>query len=521
MIRSKKSISIIALVIVLAMTLLAGCQTQPTVTQTGNSNDYKGTAAKYVFLFIGDGMGMAQINTAEIYLGATAKKGANPDITKLSFTQFTAQGMNTTHAADSFIPDSASAGTAIASGFKTTDGVINMDPAKKEKYKSMAEMAKEKGMKVGIVSSVSIDHATPAVFYAHQPTRNNYYDIAMELAKSNFDYFGGGGLVQPKGKDNDKPDALEEAKKNGFKVVNTKDEIMKLDSKSGKVIAINPVLDGSKALTYDMNRKDDLSLADYTRKGIELLENDKGFFMMVEGGKIDWACHANDGAASIKDTIAFSDAVAEAVKFYEKHPKETLIVVTGDHETGGMTIGFAGTKYETFFEVLGGQKVSFDEFDKKFAEFKKGKTEDSVKIEDVLPLIQDSFGLSAISTDNRKDLEKKAKEGDKEAAKKLKATFSEAELNSLKDALKLSMKEKKDRPTDDQTYLLYGGYEPLSVTLTHILNQKAGIGWTTYSHTGVAIPVYAKGVGQELFVGYYDDTDTGKKIRSIMGVSNK
>ena len=117
-------------------------------------------------------------------------------------------------------------------------------------------------------------------------------------------------------------------------------------------------------MAYDLDRTDgQWALADYVDKGIELLDNEKGFFMMVEGGKIDWACHANDAMASIKDTIALSNAVDEAVEFYNEHPDETLIIVTGDHETGGLTIGYAGTNYDLYFNNLSNQKISFSKFD--------------------------------------------------------------------------------------------------------------------------------------------------------------
>ncbi|MHB1653364.1 MAG: alkaline phosphatase [Desulfitobacteriaceae bacterium] len=513
----KKSVYVPILLLVLVTLVLTGCSNaQPTQSQTANANGYNGKPAKYVFLFIGDGMGTPQINSAEVFLGSTGNQ-TNPNLIKLNFSQFASQGMTTTYAADSFIPDSASAGTAIASGQKTSDGVINMDPGKKTKFKSIAELAKEKGMKVGVVSSVSLDHATPACFYAHQASRNNYYDIDMELAKSSFDYFGGGGLKQPKGKDGQQPDALETAKSNGFKIITTAEEIEKLDANSGKVIAVNPVLDEEKALPFAVNGKNGLTLAEFTKKGIDVLDNPKGFFMMVEGGKIDWAGHANDAASAIKDTLALNDAVAEAIIFYNKHPEETAILVTADHETGGMTIGFAGTKYGTFFNKIANQKISYDEFDKKVAEYRKQHTADNAKLEDLLPLIKEQFGLSMLDAKDKEELEKKAKAGDKEAAVNLGLVFTNNEVSDLRQAQSLSMKDKKERPQDDQTYLLYGGYEPLTVTLTHILNHKAGIGWTTYSHTGIPIPVFAKGAGEALFNGYYDDTDLFKKMTQIMG----
>lgn len=473
---------------------------------------------KYIFYFIGDGMGMAQINSAQIYLNS--KNNRNGKFDNLSFTKFPAQGMKSTYAADSFIPDSASAGTAMATGVKTSDGVIGMDVTKKTNLKSIAKMAKESGKKVGIVTSVSIDHATPAVFYANTPSRSNYYDIGLQLTKSNFDYFGGGGFVQPKGAKDNQEDLYEVAKENGYKVVNNMNDFKSLKNDAGKVLAVNETLDKSKALPYEINRNsNDLSLADYTQKGIDLLDNDNGFFMMVEGGKIDWACHANDAVSAIDDTLAFSNAVGKAYEFYLKHPKETLILVTGDHETGGMTIGYSGTKYDTFFNEISLQKGSFDAFDEEFFKYKKNVKSEEAKLSDVMGLIERYYGLKPLSDTETKDLEVQAKAGNKEAAQKLNRALDKQELKSLEEAFKLSMLDKKQRPTDKQTYLLYGGYEPLSMALTHIMNTTAGIGFTTYSHTGTAIPVFSIGLGSEEFKGYYDDTDTFKKLTKIMDVS--
>ena len=131
---------------------------------------------------------------------------------------------------------------------------------------------------------------------------------------------------------------------NSFK---TKAEAENLTAEDGKAIVIDETLADDDAMSYDMDLEDgEWGLSDYVKKGIEVLDNDTGFFMMVEGGKIDWACHANDAAATITDTVAMDEAVGKAVDFYNEHPDETLILVTGDHETGGLTIGFAGTDYD-------------------------------------------------------------------------------------------------------------------------------------------------------------------------------
>lgn len=479
-------------VVTIAAVLFAWAAPKEQTAVAGVDNFYGGKKAKYVFFFIGDGMGMPQISAAQIFKG-TQSSSDPMYMDKLNFTVFPHQGMQTTHSANSFITDSAPAGTALASGHKTDNNVLGVDPKNTVKFKSMAEMAKEKGMKVGIVSSVSLDHATPGAFYAHQPSRNNYYEIALEMVNSGFDYFAGGGLLAPNGKKKDQPHALDIAKQTGYKVVNNQDEIMKLGKKDGKVIAIQPGLAASEAMQYEIDRTSQVSLADFTKKGIELLDNPNGFFMMVEGGKVDWAAHANDAATTVRDVLAFDEAIAEALKFYAKHPNETLIVVTGDHETGGMSIGFAGTKYETFFNEIGKQKLSYEEFDKQIKVYRGSVSPEYASLNDWLPFLAGSFGL---------------------------AELTDYESTLLKNALAASMIDPKKRNQKDvQSYLLYGEYEPLSVTATHILNQRAGIGWTTYAHTGVAIPVFAQGIGSEIFQGYYDNTDIAKKVMNIMGVA--
>jgi alkaline phosphatase len=245
------------------------------------------------------------------------------------------------------------------------------------------------------------------------------------------------------------------------------------------------------------NTTEDITLAQFTKKGIDLLENPKGFFLMVEGGKIDWACHANDAVASIKDTLAFDDAVRVGYEFYKAHPEETLIVVTGDHECGGLTLGFAGTAYESYFDILKHQKVSFQVFtDTVLAEYKKTHAGE-VRFEDMIPLLKEYFGL--------------------EVAGEGRLTLKDYELNELRMAFIQSMSGVKiNKGTAD--FLLYGGYDPFTIKITHILNQKAGLGWTSYSHTGVPVTTSAVGVGAETFSGYYDNTDVAKKIMAIMGV---
>jgi len=493
--------------------------------------------AKYVFLFIGDGMGTAQRNAAELYL-AKEKGLSRPEAAKLVMNTLPAQGMNTTYDLTSVIPDSASTATAISCGYKTKSGVIGMDAEAKVSYETIAERARKMNWKVGILSTVSLDHATPAAFYAHVPSRQQMYDISVQLANSGFDYFAGGQMLEPVDKkDPSKPNAIETARKNGYTVAMGRTGFGGLKREANKVIAMNATVDRDAAMYYTLdqnNSKDHVTIAEYLDKGIELLNNPNGFFIMVEGGKIDWACHANDAASSVHDVLAFDEAVARAVSFYEKHPEETLIIVTGDHETGGMTIGFAGTQYSSFVDKIQHQRMSYIEFNKKLEAYKKSRTVADARLEDIMPLIKETFGLFVMSAGEKEPLEKvvsagkasdaseSAKKEAREAERKLKCgmALSDLELKVLHDAFNQSMLGEKERAKDDYTYLLYGGYEPLSVKLTTILNNKAGIGWTSYSHTGVPVQTSALGVGAETFNGYYDQTEIYTKMMKIVGFQN-
>lgn len=241
---------------------------------------------KYIFLFIGDGMSYPQIQSASYYLGAKASDGG--DVTggvDLSFMNFPTVGSARTFDSTSFCPDSASTATSISTGHKTYSGVINMDTTKTIKYTTISEQLKAQlGYKIGVLTTVNLNHATPAAFYAHQSSRKNYYEIGQEMIASNFDYFAGGGLLSPTGKNKDLTSLYDVAKENGYTVTTTQSEIEAVNKNTGKVIAIDENLADGDAMNYDMDLADGKwDLADYVEKGVEVLNNDKGFFMMVEG----------------------------------------------------------------------------------------------------------------------------------------------------------------------------------------------------------------------------------------------
>jgi len=478
--------------------------------------------AKYVFLFIGDGMSQAQRTSAEYYLAASQGM-ERPGIVKLNMNTFPVQGATTTYSLNSIITDSGAAGTALACGVKSYNGAIGVDGGKAP-VKSVAEMAKDRGMKVGIVSTVSLDHATPASFYAHQPTRNNYYEISLSAADSGFNYFAGGGFKDPEGKkskiEGEKQTLMDRFAAKGYAVTDSRDAILALKKGQDKVVAVNPVLDPDKAMPYamDADPAKEVSLAQFTAKGIELMDNPKGFFMMVEGGKVDWACHANDAVGSIKDVLSLDEAVAVAAEFAKKHPAETLVVVTGDHECGGMTLGFAGTKYGNYYQYLKNQKLSFLAFSDKLKEFKKTHPADTAKLEDVAPLIKDGFGLIIPTSADLEEMKKSPKPNEDVTSPPdpYGMYLKDYEVTLVEQAFKRSLSGEGEKSKDSAEYLRYGDYEPLTVTLTHIFDSKAGLAWTTYSHTGVPVMTSAMGVGERLFEGYYDNTELAKKIMSVV-----
>lgn len=460
---------------------------------------------KYIFLFIGDGMSYPQIQLTNYYLSAQADTNNNDILeskSNLTMMSFPVAGSAQTYDSTSFCPDSASTATSISTGHKTYSGTINMDETGTKAYETIAEkLKKQKGYEIGIISSVNLNHATPAAFYCHQASRNNYYEIGLELIESDFDYFAGGGLKKVTGSDKDKENLYDLAKQEGYTVAMTKAEAEAVSADVEKVIIIDENLADSDAMSYDMDLAEGAwDLAAYVKKGIEVMEDsENGFFMMCEGGKIDWACHANDAAATLTDTIAMDEAVAVAVEFYKKHSEDTLILVTGDHETGGLTIGYAGTDYDTFLTNIGNQKISYAKFDSDYvAGYKENKTD----FDNVMKDITELFGLEVPQSDNTGAM-----------------VMTEYEYDKLKKAYETTMSRTgEEKEFGQEEYVLYGTYEPLTVTITHILNNKSGINFASYAHTGLPVEVLAMGAGQEKFEGYYDNTDIYNKMAELTGV---
>ncbi len=481
-------------------------------TSVLNETETTVTAPKYVFLFIGDGMTYPQFQATSAYLSINADKDTILSTSELlNFMTFPVAGSATTYDSTSFCPDSASTATSIASGYKTYSGVLNMNEAKNKTYTTIAETLKNDfGYRIGVISSVNLNHATPAAFYAHQASRNNYYEIGLELIDSNFDYFAGGALLKPTGDSSDTPqtDIYELAAAAGYTVIKTQAEAQALTADAGKAIVIAEDLADSNSMNYEIDRAADAwALKDYVQQGITMLDSDAGFFMMVEGGKIDWACHANDAGSTIHDTIALADAVQVAIDFAAEHPNETLIVVTGDHETGGLSIGYAGTNYNTYLKNINYQMISYAKFDSNYvANYVANQTPFADAMADVTSL----FGLAL------------PEQADSAASKTL--VLTDYEVAELEKAYALTLAggygtdaNGKSLQTQEE-YVQYGTYTPFSVTVTHLLNNKSGINFASYSHTGLPAAVYATGVGSELFGGGYDNTEIYHKMASLFGI---
>ncbi|PWD99806.1 alkaline phosphatase [Marinilabilia rubra] len=276
-----------------------------------------GQHPKNIILMIGDGMG-----TAQLFAAKTANGG------ELYITNMPWSGFSTTNSADNYITDSAAGGTAIATGEKTYNGAIGVDVDKKP-LKTILEISEEHGKATGLVSSSAITHATPASFIAHNESRHNYEAIAADFLKTDIDIFIGGGKSFFESRE-DGRNLLNELKAKDYQIFDSVDEASETDE------APMAILTAEKHNPAYPERGE--VVPEGTEKAVKVLsENEEGFFLMVEGSQIDWGGHENNTAYIVQDALDFDRAVGRALKFAAKDG-ETLVIVTADHETGGMSI---------------------------------------------------------------------------------------------------------------------------------------------------------------------------------------
>ena len=443
--------------------------------------------AKYVFYFIGDGMGVNQVNGAEMYL---AEQEGRIGVKPLLFTTFPAGTMATTFSATNSVTDSSAAGTALATGEKTYNGAVSMDDDKNV-LSTVAERAKKAGRKVGIATSVSVDHATPAAFYAHQPNRSRYYEIALDLPKAGFDFYAGSGFLKPTTTADKKeaPNVFPIIEEAGYTIARGLDEYKEKAADAKKMILIQKEGAEPSCLPYAIDHEEgDLTLPEITESAVSFLSkgNKKGFFLMVEGGKIDWACHSNDPVTVFEEVIDLDNAVRVAYEFYKKHPKETLIVVTADHETGGMGLGIG--KYELHLKSVLNQKQSQDLLSKAITDLRKDKA-GKASWNEIKDLLTEKMGFW----------------------KELPLTWEQEKM--LRDEYEQSFV--KNKVVFEES--LYARTEPLAAAARKVMSQIAMVGWTSSSHTAGYVPVFAIGAGADLFTGKMDNTEIPKRIAKAAG----
>ena len=309
---------------VILIILLSGCSWQDI-----NKSVVRLPKVRNIILFIGDGMG-----TAQVYAGMSMSG------TPLTLESFPYSGFSKTNSSDNYVTDSAAGGTAIASGVKTKNGMIGMGPDSVV-VASIIEIAHRNGLATGVLSTSAITHATPASFVAHNAGRGNYEDLAKDFLKGTVDVFIGGGEDHFRNR-KDSADLTTDLKQMGYDLVYNIEDLKR--SGSQKIAGLLAKEHMPKA----MEGREGI-LAQMTSKAIETLSRDKdGFFLMVEGSMIDWGAHAKDFPYTVTEVIDLDMAVNIAKGFADKDGK-TLIVITADHETGGLTLPAGDMKSHKIF----------------------------------------------------------------------------------------------------------------------------------------------------------------------------
>ncbi|MCV9947922.1 alkaline phosphatase [Paenibacillus sp. BT-177] len=425
----------------------------------------KDTSIKNVIILIPDGMANDATALARWY------KGSSLTLDSM------ASGMVRTHSADAPIADSAPAGTAFATGHKSHTGYVGVLPDEatmpgqqpiaagdaKKPVASILEASKLAGKSTGIIATSEIMHATPADFTAHYPDRKNYDALSMQQAYNGVDVVlgGGGKFLEPAGR-KDGQDIIAQIKDQGYDFVTTPEGLK--NSTSNKLWgSFSP-----EALAYNLDRdaSKEPSLAEMTTKAIDVLsKNDKGFFLMVEGSKVDWAAHANDPTGIISDVLSFDDAVKVALD-YAKQNQNTVVVAVTDHGNGGLTIGSSDTtsNYDktplaSFIDPLKKAKLTGEGLEAKL-------NADRSNIKEVLSMY---FGITDLTDEEVKTI-KNAKEGS------------------------------------------------MNYAVGPMISKRANIGWTTGGHTGGDVVLYTYAPNGDRPSGVIDNTDVNKYMTRVLGL---
>lgn len=433
-------------------------------------------APRYIFYFIGDGMGPGQVMCAETY-NRLVRGSDKP----LMMMQFPVASLATTYSVSTPVTDSAAAGTALATGNKTINGMLGVTPDTTA-VNSIAYELHNAGYGVGLVTTVPPDDATPGAFYAHVPHRSMYYEIGRQAAESGYEFIAGSMLRGTTDRDGNPTGLIPFIEKSGVKVVRGLDALAGVDSRRVMLLDTDSV-DANCGYTID-SLENALTLPAMTAAAIDHLmkHTPDRFFMMVEGGNIDWAAHANDGGTVIKEVLNFDQALGVAYDFYRAHPDETLIIVTADHETGGMSVGQNSTGYNAYLQYIDYQKVSKDAFSawcKMLLHSRRIFT-----WEDMKEYLTENFGFWTY----------------------IPVTAEEENVLRRKFDATFILRNSADQKT------LYNTFSEFAVEVFDVMNRVCGIGWTSNAHTGNPVPVYAIGADAALFGRPVDNTDIPKLI---------
>lgn len=445
------------------------------------------SSPKYVFFFIGDGMGVNIINYTQYYKAAhNGQHGTE----LLNFAKFPVCGVATTWCADRDITDSAASGTALATGSKTNYKYLGNGPDGKP-LKNIPELAAEAGKKVAIVSTVGINHATPGSFVAHQNDRNYYDAITRDMIKAGFDFYAGSEIIRGK-KENfiENFDPMKEFEAAGYTFASSRDDFKKKCKKAKKMVMIP---DKEHKVTTAIDRPSSegtpMTLNDMVESAVEFMMKDggkEGFFIMAESGLVDYGTHANDGAASIQEILDLEKAVDFAIAFYNLHPDETAILVTSDHDTGGSAVLPRSMEQICYFDY---QKLSSGTLTSMLKE-KLKQCNYKMSWEEVKGFISEYTGLWD---------KIQVKEGDE---KKLREVYD----NTVAKAAAGSISDE------------YGHTDNAEIVAKAIklLNKYAGLTWGTSGHSGSFVPVYYIGPHPEFFSQMNDNALLSQRMKQVM-----
>lgn len=440
---------------------------------------------KYVFYLIGDGMGMGHVNAAQYYNRIV--RGADEPLLMM---QFPVASQAWTYSASAPVTDSAAAGTALSTGYKTKNNMLGLAPDSVEHYVSIARDLKDAGWGVGVLTSVAPDDATPAAFYAHQPARWMYYEIDKEAVASGYDFLGGAslrGVADKEGKPNEVPAMIKDA---GIEIAYGTEAGSELAGKVDRLWVLSPenVWGNGNNIGYTIDSIPGvMNLPSLTKVALDHVsaKSPDKFFMMIEGGNIDHAAHANDPGGVIKEVLNFQDVIRVAYDFYLAHPEETLIVITADHDTGGMAIGHPDHYGYVDLALVDTQRISKD----RLADYcrdivKDGKT---ISWDEMRDLLQSKLGFwTAVPLTE-------------EQTNRLRAAFDRTFLA---------------RESNDEKGL-YNTFSEFVIEAFRIYNYWVGTDFISHNHTANPVPVFAIGNGSEKFTHVVNNTDIPRIIRSL------